>query len=77
MENLYKRLLEKYRRFNDWEIRYNKQIPIKEHLERFADYYEIGQSMNPEMVQKLHEEHLDALIQIQKRLRSATTILDS
>ncbi|MBN2028706.1 hypothetical protein JW824_00525 [bacterium] len=71
MKNRYTLLLEKYRRFNDWEIRYNKQISVQEHLEQFAELYEFGQSMHPDMIQKWHQEHLEALIQTQGRLRAA------
>ena len=71
MKNRYQLLLEKYCRFNDWEINYNKQICAEEHLEQFAELYAIGQSMDPDVIEKLHQEHLNALIEVRMRLKSA------
>ena len=71
MENRYLRLREKYRRFNEWEIQYSKQIPMETHLDRFIQLYQIKQFLDKDTVQRIHQEHLDTLVQTQKRLMTA------
>lgn len=71
MSNKYIQLREKYHRFNKWEIAYNKKIPMETHLDRFVKLYEAGQLLDKQVIENCHQEHLDGLIEIQKRLRRA------
>ena len=71
MSNKYLQLREKYRRFNNWEIAYNKKIPVERHLDRFVKLYEAGQLLDKQIIEKCHQKHLEALIEMQKRLKRA------
>ncbi len=70
MKNKYTLLIEKYNRFHEWEVRYHKQIPVKEHLDRFVALCRLRKFFDADTIQKMQQEHLDALIQTEKQFKS-------
>ncbi|MCD6118182.1 hypothetical protein J7K93_14370 [bacterium] len=68
MQNKYKEFINKNTMFNDWEEKYNRTLSAEQKLEQFIFLYKAEDSLPEKKVKKMHEEHLQCLIDIQKSL---------
>lgn len=57
------------RRFNKWEEEYLRSLHPTQRLEQFLILFEIAQSYDDQKQSKMHEEHLNSLVEAQKRLK--------
>ncbi len=56
-------------RFNAWERDYHRAVPVEKRLDHFRILFETKDSYPPEVIQRANQEHLDSLIEIQKRIK--------
>lgn len=69
MLNPYRMLQEKMERFNAWERGYHRAVSVEKRLDHFRILFETKDSLPPEVIQRANREHLDSLIEIQKRMK--------
>ena len=68
--NEYKKYQEKMKKFNAWEIDYNRKLSQEESLRRFDELYKLKKYIPESILEKRHQEHLDSLIEVQKKFKS-------
>ena len=57
-------------RFNQWEHDYIRDFPVERRLEQFFILFDLGHALHEEKIERMHEEHLHCLIEIQKALKT-------
>ena len=72
MPNPYEILRQKLSRFNAWEDERLRSASPRTRLARFLLLYELGRSLDPHVIERRQEEHLQALIAGEKRLKRAS-----
>ena len=67
-------VLQKMAKFNAWESRYNQSISRKDpadrqkRMEEFLILFDFASYYSDEVIKKAHQEHLDSLIESQRKL---------
>lgn len=68
MEKKYEMLRIKMARFNEWEAKNRKNLPLENRLEQFLALYDLSRTYDDDVRRKMHENHLKALIETNQRL---------
>jgi len=71
MMNPYEMMHDKMSKFNEWERNYMQNLPVQKSLEQFLILYDLSLDSSKETVEKMHNEHLQNLIETKKILKKA------
>lgn len=71
MKNPYERMLSKMELFNQWEKGYNRSLSPERRLEQFTMLFDFGLTYQKEIIEKMHKEHLAALVSSAKAVKYA------
>lgn len=77
MTSEYRIYQEKWLRFNQWENLQRKKLKPYDTLHQFFTLFDLTNYFPDELQKKYHQEHLRALIEIQRILRNAKPTTDS
>lgn len=56
-------------KFNDWEIKYSKNLSVENRLDQFEELFNLIYELPNDIKEKGHKDHLDNLISVQKKLQ--------
>jgi hypothetical protein len=71
MMNPYEMMHDKMSKFNEWERNYMKNLPVQKRLEQFSILYDLCIESQKETIERMHNEHLQSLIETKKILKKA------
>ena len=71
MNNAYQCMLDRLKKFNEWEKGYNKNLSIERRLDQYRILFDLGLGYRKDIVEKMHQSHLQALVEIKKALKNA------
>ena len=71
MNNAYQCMLDRLKKFNEWEKGYNKNLSIERRLDQYRILFDLGLGYKKDVVKKMHRNHLRTLVEAKKALRNA------
>ena len=70
MNNAYQCMLDGLKKFNEWEKGYNKNLSIERRLDQYRILFDLGLGYKKDVVKKMHQSHLQALVETKKALKN-------
>lgn len=74
MQTELRNVLKKMVRFNAWEVGYYRSISCENRLEQFLSLFDMASFCPERIIEKARQEHLDSLIESQRRLMKVATV---
>ena len=73
MQTEYSSQLDKFRKFNIWELNQYRKKSSAERLQEFADLFELTFYMNSAVREREHDRHLESLVWVQRLIKDRST----
>ena len=73
MQTEYSSQLDKFRKFNIWELNQYRKKSSAERLQEFADLFELTYHMDSAVREREHHRHLESLVWVQRLIKDRST----